>query len=960
MANDLFISYAHQGDNTSSEAVVALVSRLHAELKADFRRRFNRDLEIFFDKEDIQDFEHWQVRCHRALRDSRFFIACLSRSYLRSDACRWEWEEWCKHEHEHGFIGQGVASLWFVKIEDLGAPEDTALLHRLKGDLLKRFHIQCHEWRHDEHGSFLDAAARSELQQLTEHVAQRLRLLTLERARRGNLPWPNANFVGRESELASLRAALIDAPEQSPAGIHGVGGMGKTALAQTFAYQEADAFPGGCWLLHCEGRDRLLSTFRTFVTELEIELTDEEKLDDTKAVRRVFDKLRAHGPTLFLLDNVDRPALLAQEQMKLLADQPWARVLYTTRLAPDDFTKAGAIIRPLDLDRLPENQAVDLIRRYQPAQAFASPEHKTAAGEVASELSGLTLAVETAAVYLGQSDPRVAEPQYAVDVRKYLNQLREDLKTGGSEGVMSQLREVTATLRPTLARLDAPARTVLQIASLLAPDGVALPWVRAIAGQIHPELAAAAATGESDPWTQLIRGLIGMRLFQPTTERRVVAIHRILQRVLGTELQERRNLLNTALRDFVLHRGQQTVQVWNQKQHQWEVDPLQATAMKWLVENNSAGADLANSISGSLYQLGRWTQGEQLMRLGIEVQERLWGVDTLAIATLLNNLAMILRATNRLAEAEQLFRRAIAIQEIIGNDHPDLATAFTNLADLLRDTNRFHEAESLIRKALAIDEVFLGPNDPAVAAILNNLGSFLLLTGRFTEAEPLVDRALRIHESSCGANHPDVATDLNNLATLRFHLKRFDEAEPFFLRALAIKEQTFGREHPSIAGLLISLAFLLCETNRWHEAEEHVRRAVAINQKNYGHHHPEFARALNAQAECLSAGHRFPEAEVVYRRSLEIVEANFGRFHPNVVHTLRGLAWVLYRQKRINESIEFLRRRLVILTNFSRTVRNEHSELQEAISAFGRVMEEAGCPRSEVMGEIRSILEDTP
>ena len=393
----VFISYAHQGDNTSREAVTALVARLHAELESDFRRRFNRDLEIFFDKEDIQDFDHWQVRCHRALRDSRFFIACLSRTYLRSDACRWEWEEWCRHELEHGLVGQGAASLWFVKLEDLDAPEDAALLRRWKGDLLQRFHIQCHEWRHDDRGNFPDAAARSELQQLTEHVAQRLRLLTLDRARRGNLPWPIANFVGREPELASLRAALLDAPEKSLAGIHGVGGMGKTALAQAFACKEADAFPGGCWLLRCEGRDRLLSVFRNLVNDLEIELTDEEKLDDAKALRRVFDVLRARGPALFLLDNVDRPALLAQEQMKLLADQPWARVLYTTRLAEDGFTKAGAMIRPLDLDRLPENQAVDLICRYQPGQAFTSPEHEAAALEIVRELSGLTLAVETAA-----------------------------------------------------------------------------------------------------------------------------------------------------------------------------------------------------------------------------------------------------------------------------------------------------------------------------------------------------------------------------------------------------------------------------------------------------------------------------------------------------------------------------------------------------------------------------------
>lgn len=128
MPYDLFISYAHQGDNTSREAVTALVSRLHAELKADFPRRFSPNLEFFFDKEDIQAFDHWQVRCHRALRDSRFFIACLSRTYLRSDACRWEWEEWCRHELEHGPVGQGAASLRFVQFENLDTPEDAAFL----------------------------------------------------------------------------------------------------------------------------------------------------------------------------------------------------------------------------------------------------------------------------------------------------------------------------------------------------------------------------------------------------------------------------------------------------------------------------------------------------------------------------------------------------------------------------------------------------------------------------------------------------------------------------------------------------------------------------------------------------------------------------------------------------------------------------------------------------------------
>ena len=67
------------------------------------------------------------------------------------------------------------------------------------------------------------------------------------------------------------------------------------------------------------------------MSDLDIDLTDEEKLDDAKAVRRVFDVLRARGPALILLDNVDQPTLLAQEQMKLLADQPSARALHHAR-----------------------------------------------------------------------------------------------------------------------------------------------------------------------------------------------------------------------------------------------------------------------------------------------------------------------------------------------------------------------------------------------------------------------------------------------------------------------------------------------------------------------------------------------------------------------------------------------------------------------------------------------------
>ncbi|MCS5693893.1 tetratricopeptide repeat protein, partial [Cyanobium sp. FGCU-6] len=85
-------------------------------------------------------------------------------------------------------------------------------------------------------------------------------------------------------------------------------------------------------------------------------------------------------------------------------------------------------------------------------------------------------------------------------------------------------------------------------------------------------------------------------------------------------------------------------------------------------------------------------------------------------------------ATNRLAEAEPLMRRALAIAEAsYGTDHPNVATALNNLAQLLKATNRLAEAEPLMRRHL---EIFIdfsrqGYQHPHLEAAFGNYSSLL-------------------------------------------------------------------------------------------------------------------------------------------------------------------------------------------------------------------------------------------
>ncbi|MBF0247657.1 MAG: tetratricopeptide repeat protein, partial [Alphaproteobacteria bacterium] len=128
-----------------------------------------------------------------------------------------------------------------------------------------------------------------------------------------------------------------------------------------------------------------------------------------------------------------------------------------------------------------------------------------------------------------------------------------------------------------------------------------------------------------------------------------------------------------------------------------------------------------------------------------------------AFALILNNLAQLYRATNRLGEAEPLTRRALAIDEAaFGPDHPKVARDLNNLAALYRATNRLAEAEPLMRRALAIDEAAFGPDHPKVARDLNNLAALYRATNRLAEAEPLMRRALAIDEAAFGPDHPKV------------------------------------------------------------------------------------------------------------------------------------------------------------------------------------------------------------
>ena len=84
------------------------------------------------------------------------------------------------------------------------------------------------------------------------------------------------------------------------------------------------------------------------------------------------------------------------------------------------------------------------------------------------------------------------------------------------------------------------------------------------------------------------------------------------------------------------------------------------------------------------------------MRRALAISEESLGPEHSGVAIRLNNLALLLRATNRLSEAEPLMRRALSLfEKSLGSDHPSAVNSRYGLAAILREIGRNADADKL-------------------------------------------------------------------------------------------------------------------------------------------------------------------------------------------------------------------------------------------------------------------------
>ena len=884
-AFDLFISYSRD-DNRQGQ-----ISEIVGRIKKEYQEfAGGHELHVFFDESE-PDKDQRQTLSD-SIRGSRLLLVCVSPNYLHSEYCSWELNQYLRHRAA-GLAAPGkIGCIYFVEVptnNDSGFEQRVA---RWVTELRVREHVDFRPWFDDGDAELREKTVKdlrdaAELQ--TEDTLGRTRSLI---DANGNLDRRNSYFVGRTAELRRLREIVAFGSPGVLTVINGPDGIGKTALAIEYGHIFAHEYAGRCWQIACGGRVDLRAALISLAGagNLDLSFTEEEKRHLDLGFERVLRELKQRADSgqpnrlLLLLDNVDQPKLLSPDEVRRLPAVDWLRIIATTRLEEYELFGREKNRVFVALPELPGGEALALIERYQAGGEFKDEQHRAAALSLVQLLGGFTLALERAAVFLSQSGPEFAS---------LCNQLTNECLVTVTEGTDEDFDEASsyftkclrAILRPTFKQLDETEQATLIFASLLPSDHVALPWLRALVAERFSGLGEAQSLDSSSRWISVLQRLLNLRLLQSTAERSEVRMHRLVQQVIKQELIGQTMVVHEeALVAYSKERAAFLWEGWVRHEHRWEIAPLLALAWQLLERNDSQGAYLANQVFGPLRNLGNFAEAEQLLREALSLDERTFGPNHPNVATCLNNLAALLHDSNRLEEAEVLYRRALAIDEkSFGANDAKVATCLNNLAALLYDTDRLEEAEVLYRRALTADEHSLGPNHPKLATHLNNLAQLLRATDRPEEAEPLYRRALDIDQAALGPDHPRIAGHLSNLAQLLHAVNRLGEAESLYRRALAIDEESFGPDHARIATHLSNLASLLKARSRFEEAERLYRRALAIDKKSFGWDHANVGADLNNLAALFEATNRLPEAVQLMETMLRIFirfRATTGHDHP--------------------------------------------------------------------------------